>query len=66
MVFFGKRFFNGGVNKFSPDLTGKIVVITGCNQGIGKITALEIAKLNATIVFACRNQKLAEECIDEI
>jgi hypothetical protein len=31
LIFLGKKFFNGGVNKFYPDLTGKIVVITGCN-----------------------------------
>ena len=34
-----KRYFNGGKNIHSPDLAGKVVVITGANTGIGFICA---------------------------
>ena len=34
-----KRYFNGGRNMHYPDLTGKIVVITGANTGLGYISA---------------------------
>ncbi len=41
-----KIYFNGGVNTYHPDLSGKIVVITGANGGIGFQTATELTKLN--------------------
>ena len=34
-----KKHFNGGVNKYGPDLEGKVIVITGGNTGIGFETA---------------------------
>ena len=55
-----KYFFNGGVNRHSPDLTGKVIVITGANTGIGLFSAQELAKLNPkVIIFACRSEKRA-------
>ena len=38
-----KRYFNGGKNVHYPDLSGKIVVITGANTGLGFISAREMA-----------------------
>ena len=32
--FYGKKYFEGGVNHHTPDMTGKTVVITGGNSGI--------------------------------
>jgi NAD(P)-dependent dehydrogenase (short-subunit alcohol dehydrogenase family) len=37
------------------DLTGKRVLITGANSGIGYYTALELARKGADIVLACRD-----------
>lgn len=44
----------------------KICLVTGANRGIGKATALELAKMKATVVMVCRNQKLGEAARDEI
>lgn len=38
-----------------PDLTGKVVVVTGANAGIGRETSLALARMGATVVIAARN-----------
>src|ERR1700744_4622873 len=43
------------------DLQGKIALVTGASQGIGRACALELAKAGAVVVLAARNEaKLAE------
>ena len=62
-----KIYFNGGKNIYYPDLSGKIIVITGANTGIGFVSAQEMAKLNPTkIIFACRSEARALEAMNKI
>jgi NAD(P)-dependent dehydrogenase (short-subunit alcohol dehydrogenase family) len=49
-----------------PDLQGKVVVITGANDGIGFESAREFARKGALVVFACRNQSKAMAAIKDI
>ncbi len=44
-----------------PDLTGKVVVITGANSGLGLESTRAIAGKNATVIMACRNLQKAEK-----
>ncbi|NVM18416.1 MAG: SDR family oxidoreductase [Candidatus Lokiarchaeota archaeon] len=38
-------------------MQGKICIVTGANSGIGKATAIGLAKLNATVVMLCRSKE---------
>ncbi|NLC95055.1 MAG: SDR family oxidoreductase [Bacilli bacterium] len=44
----------------------KVIVITGSNSGIGKETALELAKRGHTIVMVCRNEERGKKAQEEI
>lgn len=47
-------------------MSGKVVVITGSSAGIGKETAKGLAKLGATVVFACRDKEKTLNVIENI
>ncbi len=39
------------------DMAGKLCVVTGANSGIGKATALGLAKLGAHVIMVCRSEQ---------
>ena len=47
-------------------MTGKICIVTGANTGIGKETALGLARLGANIVMVCRDRDRGEAARSEI
>ncbi len=48
------------------NLSGKEILLTGANSGIGKETALGLAKMNASIVIVCRNENAGRATVKEI
>lgn len=44
-----------------PDLTGKVVVITGANSGLGLASTKALSATGATVVMACRSQSKGED-----
>ena len=44
----------------------KTAIVTGANSGIGKVTALELAKQTFRVVMVCRNREKAEQAKKEI
>jgi NAD(P)-dependent dehydrogenase (short-subunit alcohol dehydrogenase family) len=47
-------------------LTGKTCLITGANSGIGKATALGLARMGAELVMVCRDREKGEAARKEI
>ncbi|TVP53220.1 MAG: SDR family oxidoreductase [Halomonadaceae bacterium] len=50
----------------TADMTGKTVMVTGANSGLGFVTARELACRNASVILACRREQAAREARDAI
>ena len=48
------------------EMKGKVCIITGSNSGIGKETALSLARMGATVVMVVRDQERGEKARTEI
>jgi NAD(P)-dependent dehydrogenase (short-subunit alcohol dehydrogenase family) len=49
-----------------PDLTGKVVIVTGATSGLGKEATKILAQKNATVIMAVRNTKKGDTVAQEI
>lgn len=49
-----------------PDQSGKTVIVTGANTGIGYETALALYETGANVVVACRDEAKAKQAIDKM
>jgi len=47
-------------------MKGKVVLLTGGNSGIGKVAAVELAKMGAELTLVCRDRGRAEAAKSEI
>ncbi|XP_018582818.1 retinol dehydrogenase 12 [Scleropages formosus] len=61
-----RKYVAGGVCLSQARLSGKIVLITGGNTGIGKETARNLAARGARVILACRSVEKGEAAAAEI
>ena len=54
------------LNDNNVDMKGRVCLVTGGNSGIGKATALGLAKLDATVVIVSRDKDKGEAALLEI
>ncbi|CAM9408583.1 unnamed protein product [Chrysoparadoxa australica] len=55
-----------GAKALPHDMTGKNVIITGGNVGLGKEAAIALVKMGASVVIGCRNEAKAQAATEEI
>jgi 3-oxoacyl-[acyl-carrier protein] reductase len=48
------------------NLAGRVALVTGASQGIGRACALKLAKCGATVTLVARNQQKLDEVVNEI
>jgi retinol dehydrogenase-12 len=48
------------------NLEGKTALVTGANTGIGRVTAIELAKLGAHVIVACRSEEKTRPVLQEM
>eukprot|EP00099_Drosophila_melanogaster_P019080 NP_610310.2 uncharacterized protein Dmel_CG2064 [Drosophila melanogaster] len=65
-IYFLKEYMQGGKFTKDTDETGKVFIVTGANTGIGKETALEIARRGGTVYLACRDMNRCEKARKDI
>ncbi|KAK3865240.1 hypothetical protein Pcinc_029140 [Petrolisthes cinctipes] len=61
-----KEFLGGHNYSSDENLLGKTVLVTGANTGIGKETAMELAKRKARVIMACRDMDKCLEARNDI
>ncbi|HSK88539.1 MAG TPA: SDR family oxidoreductase [Anaerolineales bacterium] len=48
------------------NLTGKTIIVTGANAGIGKAAAIQLAQLGAHVVMMSRNAERGEKAVQDV
>ncbi|GAB1291487.1 Retinol dehydrogenase 13 [Apodemus speciosus] len=61
-----KDYVAGGACPSKATIPGKTVIVTGANTGIGKQTALELAKRGGNVILACRDMEKCEAAAKDI
>ncbi len=48
------------------NLENKTIIITGANSGIGKAAAIQLARMGASVIMACRSVERGQKALEEV
>ncbi|CAF3307274.1 unnamed protein product [Rotaria sp. Silwood2] len=67
-IFICRKIARGGsyIPPDNTDLTGQTIIVTGAASGIGRVSAVEFAKLGAKVIVGIRGQSRAEQVAQEL
>ena len=54
------------MSNHNSNMSSKVCLVTGANSGIGKETALALAKMNARVMMVCRDRARGEAALQEV
>ncbi|KAI8487690.1 retinol dehydrogenase 14-like [Branchiostoma floridae x Branchiostoma belcheri] len=66
LVLVRRFYFHPGICRSRRVMAGKTVLITGANSGIGKATAMELARRRARVIMACRDVQKGQQAVADI
>ena len=66
LLFFIRKYFKGGQCKTKHSMEGKVIIVTGASAGIGKESAIDLAKHGAQVILACRNEEKTKEAMKSL
>lgn len=53
-------------NQADVDLSGKTIIVTGANSGIGKFAVRGLAKMGASVIMVARSRERGEKALQEV
>lgn len=66
ILFFLRKYLRGGQCTSKHSMEGKVIIVTGASAGIGKESAIDLAKHGAQVILACRNEAKTKEAMKSL
>jgi NAD(P)-dependent dehydrogenase (short-subunit alcohol dehydrogenase family) len=66
ILYYFRKVLNSPKSPIKSNMTGKIVIVTGANSGIGYETSKELLQQGARVIFASRNKELTQDILAKL
>ncbi len=66
LLFILRKYLRGGQCTSKHSMEGKVIIVTWASAGIGKESAIDLAKHGAQVILACRNEAKTKEAMKSL